>query len=41
VVKKHWAGDEDILKLIRQILDAANNMVGTGLWKALKGRFSK
>lgn len=41
LVRKHWAGDEDILKLIQRILDAANSMVGAGLWKAIKGRFSK
>ena len=41
MVRKHWAGDEDVLKVIQQILDVANNMVGAGLWKVLKGKFSK
>ncbi|MHC0037930.1 YkvA family protein [Pseudoneobacillus sp. C159] len=39
IVQKHWAGDEDVLKVIKQILEVADNMVGTGLWKILKGKF--
>ncbi len=36
IVKKHWAGDEDILHVIRKILKAADDMVGSGLWKKVK-----
>jgi uncharacterized membrane protein YkvA (DUF1232 family) len=36
VVRKHWAGEEDVLDVIRQILSVANQMVGSGLWKKLK-----
>ena len=33
---KHWAGERDILELIRQILAVADKMVGSGLWRKLK-----
>ena len=36
IVKRHWADDEDVLEIIRQILLVANEMVGSGLWKKLK-----
>jgi uncharacterized membrane protein YkvA (DUF1232 family) len=40
VVKKHWAGDEDVLVVIKKILEVADQMVGIGLWKKLKKLFS-
>lgn len=39
VLKKHWAGDTDILVVIQAILKVSDKMVGSGLWKKLKGRF--
>lgn len=36
VVKKHWAGDQDVLEVIQHILEVADEMVGSGLWKKLK-----
>ncbi len=39
VVRKHWAGDEDVLKVIKQILEVADKMVGSGLMKKLRGKF--
>lgn len=39
VVKKHWAGDKDILELIQQIIKVADEMVGSGLWKKIKGMY--
>lgn len=42
VVRRHWAGDKDILELVQQILQVADEMVGSGLWaKILKGFGSK
>jgi uncharacterized membrane protein YkvA (DUF1232 family) len=35
VVREHWAGDADILDLIRQILIAADSMVGGPVWRRL------
>jgi uncharacterized membrane protein YkvA (DUF1232 family) len=36
VIKRHWAGDGDVLELIQKVLKMANKMVGTGLWARLK-----
>lgn len=36
VLRRHWAGESDILDVIRQILAAADRMVGSGVWKKLK-----
>jgi len=36
IVKKHWAGTGDVLKVIEEILKVADEMVGSGLWKKLK-----
>jgi len=37
VVQKHWAGHDDILITIKEILDVADEMVGSGLWAKMKG----
>jgi len=39
VVKKHWAGDQDVLEVIKHILEVADEMVGSGLWKKLRKMF--
>ena len=39
IVTRHWAGDEDILKTIRQILVNAERMIKSGLWKRIKKIF--
>ncbi|MBS3773677.1 MAG: DUF1232 domain-containing protein [Bacteroidales bacterium] len=36
LVKKHWAGDENILKLTRQILARADQLIGKGVWEKVK-----
>jgi len=36
VVRAHWAGDGDVLVVIRRILEVADEMVGSGLWKTLQ-----
>ncbi|MFZ5597528.1 MAG: YkvA family protein [Bacillota bacterium] len=36
IVKKHWAGDGDILKTVQGIIKIADQMVGGSLWKKLK-----
>ena len=36
VVQKHWAGDGDVLDVVRRVLKVADQMVGSGLWKRLK-----
>jgi uncharacterized membrane protein YkvA (DUF1232 family) len=37
IVLKHWAGEEDLLDLIKRILKVADEMVGSGLWRKAKG----
>lgn len=41
IVKRHWAGDEDVLVLIQQILQVADDMVGSGLWAKVRTGFGK
>ncbi|MFH1943401.1 MAG: DUF1232 domain-containing protein [bacterium] len=36
VVRKHWAGETDILEVVQKILQAADRMIGSGLFKRLK-----
>jgi len=36
VVRRHWAGEGDVLELIKRILAKADEMVGSGLWIKLK-----
>jgi uncharacterized membrane protein YkvA (DUF1232 family) len=39
LVEKHWAGDGDVLHVIRQIIKGADEMLGSGLWAKLKKKF--
>jgi uncharacterized membrane protein YkvA (DUF1232 family) len=36
VVRRHWAGEEDVLMVIKKIIAAADTMIGSGVWKKLK-----
>lgn len=36
IVLKHWAGEKDLLIVLRDILQVADEMVGSGLWRRLK-----
>lgn len=36
IVKKHWAGQDDILTVIKNIVATADQMVGSGVWNKLK-----
>jgi uncharacterized membrane protein YkvA (DUF1232 family) len=35
-LRRHWAGDGDVLDVIQRVLAAADGMVGSGVWKKLK-----
>lgn len=37
LVRRHWAGKGDVLEVVRRVLAAADGMVGSGLWKKLRG----
>ena len=41
IVQKHWAGDADVLQVIKKILTAADQMVGQGLWQKVRRTFKK
>lgn len=36
VIRRHWAGDDDILIVLQKILGAANEMVGGKIWGKIK-----
>ncbi len=39
IVVRNWAGERDILLLIKNILINANEMIGSGKWDKIKKRF--
>jgi uncharacterized membrane protein YkvA (DUF1232 family) len=36
VLRRHWAGEDEVLEVIQRVLAAADRMVGSGLWRKLK-----
>ncbi len=36
VVRKHWAGEEDVLELIERVLAKADSILGSGLWARIR-----
>jgi len=40
IVRRHWAGDGDVLELIKKIVAKADEMVGSGLWEKIKKMLS-
>ncbi len=36
IVRRHWAGEQDILDLVQQIVDVAADMLGNKIWDKLK-----
>lgn len=39
IIRKHWAGEEDILLLVKNIIANADEMLGAGLWNKIKEKF--
>jgi len=39
LVIKHWAGEQDILQVIKRIIAVADEMVGSGLWRKVRDLF--
>jgi uncharacterized membrane protein YkvA (DUF1232 family) len=37
IVREHWAGDKDVLSVVRGVLEVADSAIGSGLWRRLKG----
>lgn len=40
LLTKHWAGDKDILMIVRSILFNANQIIGSGLWRKIRKKFA-
>lgn len=40
IVRRHWAGDGDVLELIQNIVAKADEMIGSGLWEKIKKMLS-
>jgi uncharacterized membrane protein YkvA (DUF1232 family) len=38
VISRHWAGERDILDLIKTIIANADKMIGSGAWKKLRDK---
>jgi uncharacterized membrane protein YkvA (DUF1232 family) len=38
LLRKHWAGEEDVLRVTQALLRVADRMVGRGLWTKLRRR---
>ena len=36
IIQEHWAGSDDVLDVIKRIIDAADEMLGSGLWKKIR-----
>ena len=36
IITRHWAGEQDVLELVQQIVDVAADMLGNKLWDKLK-----
>ncbi|MCK5739597.1 DUF1232 domain-containing protein, partial [bacterium] len=41
IIQEHWAGSEDVLGVIKSIIDAVDEMLGSGLWKKIRRYVSK
>ena len=39
IVRNHWAGEQDVLILIKTILTNADKMIGSRMWQRIKKRF--
>lgn len=37
IVRRHWAGSDDVLDVIRDVVRKAHEVLGAGLWKRLRG----
>lgn len=38
IVRKHWAGEGEVLEIIQKIIKTADAMVGSGLWAKIKAK---
>ncbi len=41
ILREHWAGKADILEVIADVMERADGLVGSGMWKRIKKMFDK
>jgi uncharacterized membrane protein YkvA (DUF1232 family) len=39
LAREHWAGDGDLLAVLQRVLSLADDAIGSGLWRKLRGMF--
>ncbi len=39
IVRELWAGDQDILSALKNIISSADKFIGSGLWKRIRKKF--
>ncbi len=39
IVRELWAGDQDILSTLKNIISTADKFIGSGLWKRIRRKF--
>ncbi len=39
IVRELWAGDQDILSTLKNIISSADKFIGSGLWKRIRKKF--
>ena len=39
IAKEYWAGEGDLLAAVQQVLAVADDMIGSGLWRKIRGMF--
>ena len=41
ILKRNWAGEKDIIKLIQKILNNIENIISSGIWAKVQTIFAK
>lgn len=36
IVRRHWAGEDDILEIVRRVIQAADDMIGKGMYRRIE-----
>ena len=39
IVRELWAGDQDILSTLKNVISTADKFIGSGLWKKIRSKF--
>lgn len=36
ITREHWAGDEDVVKVVQRVIELADELLATGVWRRIK-----